>query len=224
MIPYQRILVASAGLAFATACATTPPAPPPQAVLDISEKVCAGDMDLTQAVTMTPERRRQVYDMRVAINAETNCKGEGEEKANYVLLELPANGPNHVVTVGGAKETLRMLASTVTLLDETGEVSRTFAPEKYMDRGNTFAVQFRPADKDRYVLVETNPASVGEVEESFRQTMNIGTGTAYVGGGYSASYTTYSGAEVSAKRTLSHEGVIAVKVHALKGKVGELPQ
>ncbi len=209
------MLCAAAALA---ACQSTPP--PPEAVTDLSGKTCQAEISLVDAIALTPKKQKSWQDVFSAVGAETPCVGEGKSAANYVVFALPDFGPNHVITVGGQKQARRTLAPKVLLLDWEGAVTREFADDKYDYRGGSFSVQFRPGEDDRFVLVETDPARVGETETRFETRLLVGQGTVGLPNGGAASYTTYSGSEGAHSRTFSHEGVVTVRVQAIKGKIG----
>jgi hypothetical protein len=200
------------------ACATTQP-PPPTAVLEVTGKNCDEKVSLATAQTLTPKGSKVWSDFLVPVQAASPCLIEEDTPVNYVVFALPETAENLVITAGGAKETLRTLSPLVTVLNEAGETVREFIPEKYQNLAGAFAVQFRPAIGERYLLVKTDPSRVGRTEESFEQNLVVGQGYAAtpVGG---ASYTTYAGREQTMRRTYSHEGSVYVRVQALSGKIG----
>ena len=220
MASFRFEMVACVGAGFVlSACESTLLPPPELPVLEIADKTCVSEVDLSEAVSLTPEKERKWYDLRTPVNAETPCIGEGEAAANYVVYALPEHGPNHVVTIGGQKQPIRILAPAVTTLNEDGSVSREFDAEEFMELGNAYAAQLRPRETERYILVKTNPTLVGETLEGMEVRRMSGTNYVSTSAG-GATYTTYSGAESSASRTFSHEGVIGVRIQARGGKVG----
>jgi len=201
------------------ACQSTPP-PPPEAVTDLSGKTCQADISLVDAIALTPKNQKSWQDVFSQVGPETPCVGEGDAAANYVVFALPDFGPNHVITVGGQKQARRTLAPKILLLDWEGTVTREFAADKYDYRGGSYSVQFRPGADDRFILVETDSALVGEIETRFETQLLMRQGTVGLPNGGTASYTTYSGKEGAQSRTFSHEGVVTVRVQAIKGKIG----
>ena len=207
--------------AMVIAACQTPP-PPPLAVEDISHKVCAESIDLSSAVDLAPERgKKKFLDLAHTIGADAACIRRNEANSNYVVFRLPAHGPNHTLTVGGAQDERRTLAVSVSLLDEAGETTRVFPSDKFMKFGNAHAVQFRSRASETYILVETDGGTVGRVDEVVEQRLLARSNSAFnPAAGYSTSYTTYHGQDRVMKRTYSHEGVIIVRVQALNGHVG----
>jgi hypothetical protein len=206
----------------ATACATVEIAPPAPPVIELSGKTCDDSMRIGAPTRLTPDKPRQWNIVTTQITAATPCVSFDGQQGYYIVYELPPNGSNHVVTVGGAQEPLRIFAPEVLLLDGDGKVTRKFAPEKYMVLGDTFGVQFKPAGAERFVAVKSNSLIVGLTRAGVEQRLLASTGSAYnAATGVSSSYTTYSGAEGLASRTFSHEGIISVRVQAVSGKIGE---
>jgi hypothetical protein len=206
--------------AWVGACATVETAPPSPPVLELSGKSCDDSRRLGAPTRLTPDKPRQWNYIATSVTASTPCLSLEGRQGYYVVYELPPNGPNHVVTVGGAQEPIRIFAPEVFLLDADGKVVRSFAPEKYMVLGDTFGVQFKPAGAERFLVVQSNPLIVGMTRAGVEQRLIAGTGTA-CGVASCSSYTTYSGAEGLASRTFSHEGIVSVRVQAVSGMIGE---
>jgi hypothetical protein len=217
LAPSIAITLLAAGVA---ACATVEQIPPAPPVIELSGKTCDDALRVGAPMRLTPDKPRQWNDVTTAVTAATPCVSLNGEDGYYIVYELPTNGPNHVVTVGGAQEPLRIFAPEVLLLDGSGQVARSFAPEKYMVLGDTFGVQFKPAGTERFLAVRSNALMVGQTRAGVEQRLLAGTGTA-CGVASCSNYTTYSGAEGLASRTFSHEGIISVRVQAVSGRIGE---
>lgn len=220
---HRNLLLAAGVTMLAAGCATVTPAPPAPPVVEMSAEHCDSEARLDNATPLTPEKPRAWQDVRTVVGVTTPCLLlEGGRQAHYVVFVLPAHGPNHVITVGGAQEGLRILAPAVTTLDESGRRLRTFPAEKYMILGDAFAVQFKPADGEKYLLVSTDPDLVGKTRAGVEQRIAAGTGSSYnAATGYAGTYTTYAGSESLASRTFSHEGVVSARIQAVSGNIGE---
>lgn len=217
---FPRLSVAAGAAALAlVACQSKPPTPPPSAVLDISSKTCGQVVNLETAEPLTPKKTQKWVDIHTAVDETSACVTSGGQSGNYVVYELPEHATNHVITVGGAKQKIRLLAPAVSMLDSNGELVRTFIADKYQYIGGVFGVQLRPNEGERYLLVKTDSDLVGNVEEVFETRMVTQTGYASTPTG-GASYTTYHGQENSTHRTFSHEGTVTIRVQALSGKIG----
>jgi len=213
------IILVATGTAACASVETAAPAPP---ALELSGTSCDGSMRIGTPIRLTPDKSRQWNVVTTFVTTATPCVSLDGREGYYVVYELPTNGPNHVVTVGGAQEPLRIFAPEVVLLDGSGQAVRSFAPEKYMVLGDTFGVQFKPTGAERFLAVRSNSLIVGMTRAGVEQRLLAGTGSTYnAATGVSSTYQTYSGAERLASRTFSHEGVISVRIQAVSGRIGE---
>ena len=159
--------LAVGSLWLAAGCATVAPAPPQPPIVEMSNASCDPMAKLDAAIDLTPQKPHPWQDVSTPVNAATPCLNlEGGAQGHYIVYRLPSHGPNHVVTIGGAQEGLRILAPSVTTLDESGGKLRSFPPERYMILGDAYAVQFKPTEGEKYVLVNTNPDLVGRREHA----------------------------------------------------------
>jgi hypothetical protein len=219
----RPVLAASALLAaaFAAACATTEPPPPPQPVLAIAaERTCDADIKIDAARPLTPPKPRAEDTIIASFDASTACIERDGAKLNYVVFKLPDFAVNHTLTVGGANEALRTAAVSVSMLDATGAVKRSFGRDKVMTYGAIRGVQLRPGADEAFVLVMSDPETVGKVRTGVETAIAVSPNYAYnsvTGGG---SYNTQRGFETNASRTYSFEGTVVVKIVALTGKIG----
>lgn len=209
-------------LVLLQACATpTPPPPPPQAVVSLGDKVCSSTASIEGAITLTPLKKMHDYSTYTEIDSSKKCLTINGVSGNYVVYALPASPDNHTITIGGALETYRTFAPIVSLLDETGKVTRTFSDDRYTVLGGIYGVQLRPGQNEKYILVMSNPRLVGTKTEALETRIAATGGYAYnPSTGYGTSYNTYHGYEKSASRTFSHEGSVSVVIQAIKGKIG----
>ena len=216
---FSSTIVAGAALLLLAGCQTPPP-PPPTAVLEVTGKPCDDQVSLLNAESLTPKKAKSWWDVATVVDETAHCVLKDDVAVNYAIYALPDHPTNHVLTVGGVRQQLRTLAPTVSILGADGETKRTFDAEAYRSLGGAYAVQFQPREAERFVLVETDLALVGNVKKVFEARLVQGQGYAsgpYGGGAY---YTTFSGKETSTSRTFSHEGVISIRIQAISGKIG----
>ena len=216
-----RILMAMASVTVLSACASTPPAPPPTAVVDLAGKTCASTPSVKDAISLTPEKKEAYYTVSTLVDSVKPCLTVDNTSSNYVVYALPAHAENHTITVGGLQEAVRTFAPSVSLLDADGKITRTFGDDRFANIGNMLGVQFRPMPTERYILVQSNPRLVGKSVSTFATriaaTSGYSPGTAY---SYGYSYQVQHGVEGSQSRVFSHEGSVAVTVQAATGKIG----
>lgn len=211
-------VVAFAATLIATACQSAPVIPP-SAVVELTQKDCAEAVSLTDALDLTPEKKKKWIQQQFKFDETTACAQVEGVPVNYTVYELPALAPKHTFTVGGAKSAVRTLGARVVLLDGEGEIVREFADEKYMDIKHTYGVQFRPRENEKFILVHTDAGLVGEAVHTTEQILTTtqyqyataaGGGIAYVQSGY----------EKEHARTYSHEGSLFIGIQAVSGYIG----
>ncbi|MDC7675222.1 hypothetical protein [Asticcacaulis machinosus] len=204
-----------------SACASTPPPPPSVAVLTLSGEGCVAAPLLTDAVSLTPEKKKAYYTVSTLINEVRPCLTADTEVSRYVVYALPLSAENHTVSVGGRQEAIRTFAPSVRLLDADGKTTRQFADDRFAVLGNIVGVQFRPLPHERYILVQSNPKLVGKSVNTLET--RIGTNHGYAlnpATGYGSSYQTQHGIENTVNRVFSHEGFVDVTVQAATGMIG----
>jgi len=205
--------LAAAGATLA-GCVTTA-APPPSALLEYARSDCSAAPDLSTAVGLTPEKEKQVHTVTAPIGAKTACMATGTGASPYAVFALPQDIGDKTLVAGAQLEPLRILSPKVSLLDASGQVTRTFEPADYLYRGTVFSVQFKPREGEAYVLVAADPDRVGKRYDSI--TTGIASTVIYTGYG-AANWN--SGAEWRSSRTFSWEGLAQVSVYDEDTKEG----
>lgn len=217
----SRLLIMAAPIALLQACASTPPAPPPEAVVSIAGKTCTAEPSLKDAISLTPEKPKAYYEVVTAIDSAKPCLTIGTASVNYVVYAIPQHGENHTISVGGVQEAVRTFAPSVVLLDADGKVARVFADDRFAVLGNMLGVQFRPMPKERYILVQSNPNLVGKSVSTLETRIGVTSGYApATPSSYGYSYQTERGYDSKRNRVFSHEGSVSVVVQAATGKIG----
>lgn len=208
---------AAAGLllaAAATGCASTPPIPPLEPVTSIAGKVCDTAVSRAAPVNLSPPPKEtpEQHFVSHTFDQTTACIGGEAGERNYQVFELSGFTSGKLLTAGAPLDAKRVLAVKVSLLDRDGNVTRSFPREDYLFRGDTYSVQFRPRDTEAFVLIETDPALVGQERQSVATGMNgqyMSTGT---GGGYTA----YYGYDQKRAHVFSHEGKATIRIQTIK--------
>jgi len=206
----MRALVIAATLAAGlSACATVPPPSPP--ILDYARNDCDVGPVLANAISLTPEKETNGYMVSTPVNAATPCLRSADpagRSSPYLVYLLPEDRGDKTLTVGAVLEGARILSPAISLLNDQGQITRTFAPLDYLYRGAVFSVQFRPRDIDAYVLVTADPSRIGQRYDAIA----VGTNTTVISTGYlTSNYTT--GVEASTSRTFSYEGTVHITVY-----------
>jgi hypothetical protein len=210
------------GVVGLVGCETVPPIPPAPSVLEIVGKSCTQTPSLSSPVSLVPKKKPQptLYEA-TNVGPSSACVTRNGKSSNYIVYALPNAPQNHTITVGGQKELLRAFAPSISVLDANGVVIRDFPRDRLTNFGSTFAVQFRPSEQARYIMVQSDPELVGTVMSAFETNIVSTTGYTYNAATYtSGSYQNYAGREGNTTRSFSHEGIVSVYVQAVTGKVG----
>lgn len=199
-------LAALACAVLMAGCATaTPPLAP---VLEYARQDCEALPDLSTALSLTPEKETNGYTVATTIGPQTPCLIRAGGTSPYVVYALPTDLGDKTLAVGGMLESRRIMSADVSVLDASGQVTRTFTPADYFYRGPVYSVQFKPREGDAFVLVASDASRVGRRYDAIA----VGTNTTTVSTGYAtANFTT--GVESSTSRIFSHEGTVQVIVY-----------
>ena len=212
---YLSGLVTIAAMAALTSCATMPP--PPPAVLAFAGGTCVATPDLTQALSLTPEKERALYTVTTQVGSATPCLRRDGRDTAYLVYALPTDMGDKTLTVGGYLEPLRIYSPQVAVLDSQGETSRSFRPHEFLYRGGNYSVLFRPRPEERYILVTTDESRVGQKYDSIVIGVTTTSSGAVAGSALAAGLigggTVSSGTDVGLSRTFSYEGAAQVVVH-----------
>ena len=198
------LAAAALGGVLLAGCATTSP---PKAALSFAGQGCAPAPDLSQAVSLTPQKPKAEFVVARAVGADAACLGGAGGGRPYVVFALPTDPADKTVTAGATLEPTRIFSPDVALLDEAGRTTRTFRPADYYYRGPVFSVQFQPKAGERYLLVAADPSRVGQRYDAIA----IGTATSST---YAAGVviTWTRGLDNKTSRTFSYEGQVQVTV------------
>jgi hypothetical protein len=114
-------------------------------------------------MSLTPEDPAASVAKIVKIDATTPClkDGSGAQKP-YAVFALPTAGEVASVNAGAVIESSRLFAPAVFTLGADNSIRRTFGQEALTRRGRTLSVLFRPVADERYVVIATDPAVVGQ--------------------------------------------------------------
>lgn len=181
----------------------------PEAVTVYGAENCDTAPNLARAASLTPERPKRYFAVTLPVDGMTPCLRQAEARSPYVVYALPAEGAARMVEVGGAIEPARIFSPAVAILDEQGNVLRSFAPGQYLYRGGVFSVQFVPQTGERFVLVTADPGRVGRRYDAIA----ISTSTTTIATPYFIS-NWQSGHDQSISRIFSYEGAIVAIVHS----------
>ena len=196
------ILIAALSLA---GCATPPPDLPP--LLSISENNCDSVPNLAGAIpTVATVEGDDVKPAGVTLDIGSHCLNNKDGKALYAVFALPDGGP-YTVSLGSVPVGRAIFAPRASILDAQGTPVRDLPVTGFMFRGDAFTTLYRSHPGERYLLVTSDPATVGKSLQQLHETVQhtyISTGTAIV--------VINTGSDVASDTTWAHNGHIYVTV------------
>ena len=202
----RSLLSAVCLLLAATGCATAiAPLPP---VLEYSGTDCQSTVDLTRAVSLTPQKETNGFVVVAQVGAASPCLRLGATSTPYALFALPTDYDDKTIAIGGSLEPLRIFSPEVAVLAADGTEIRTLAAADFFYRGTVFSVQFRPRAGEAFVVVKADSGRVGQHYDA----INVGTNTTAVYTGYGVANFT-NGVEANASRVFSYHGDVQVIVY-----------
>jgi hypothetical protein len=188
----------------AGACAHAPDVAP---MLDIADRDCSAAPNLAVAIaaaaTANGEREKPTSIM---IDAQSPCLTGPAGKSLYALFALPDGGP-FTISLSSIPLGRSLFAPKASALDAQGAVIRDLPVGSFMFRGTSLTALYRSHAGERYLLVASDPPSVGK--PLARVSESVTTTVVPVGVGYAAIYT---GNDIVANTTWSHNGEVAISV------------
>ena len=188
---------------------TTAPAPPP--ILTLDARICAARPDLAAARKLPLEGSsengsRSPEGVTVNLDASTAClKPAGGDKRVYVLFQLPDSTVPYIITVTSTPVGTGLLSPYVEMLDAQGTVVREAPRDSFMFHGMALRVGLRSHPGERYLLVASDPKSVGQTVSQIiegTQTTMASTGTVV--------FTIHTGSDTTTTLTYAHSGSVTV--------------
>lgn len=199
----RRIPGAAAALAFAAlqGCVT---ATPMQPLVRLDDRSCTPRPVLDgPAVVGLPFDKA----VTVEVSGQSACL-EGREgmRSSYVVLMLPEVSEPYVVTVASVPRGDALMSPRLLVLDAGGATLRERQRDAFMFHGTTLQAGMRAYPGDRYLVVASDPPTVGKkVSKLIGSTQStmvpMGTGM----------FVMYSGSERAHGATFAHNGEITVR-------------
>lgn len=185
------------------ACASGPGMTP---VTTLGEMACSAQPDLAQAQVL-----QMGAGMKVTLDPVTRCWKSAEGAASsYVVFKLPVANDGYMLLVSSEPRGIVLLSPRLFILDAQGGLLRDVANEKFMFRGADFGTSLRARPGDAYLVVASDPASIGGQVSNIVGSVTQGS---MVAGPFIVQ--TYTGSERNEKRVFSHNGVIEAKAEPL---------
>jgi hypothetical protein len=150
--------IASVALALVgTACANRSGLHP---TLTLADSSCASEPDLARAspVPLDPEK-----PAIVTVDAAASCLQSGSsERRAYAVFALPETKEPYLISVSSSLRGHTLLSPRLAILDASGKTMRERQRDAFTFRGTSLYAGMRAYPGDRYLLVESDPDTVGQ--------------------------------------------------------------
>lgn len=192
----SRLIALSAPFAIA-ACAAPPP---PVTTLD--DRTCSPAPDFSGAHLLELGAK----PMTVAFDQATPCwqPSEGKRSA-YAVFSLPSDTDPYLVTVTSVPVGQALIAPHLYLLDGFGNKLRDAARDAFAFHGSSLSLTVRVYPNERYLLVASEPDTLGTGGSQLRDGVVVSTYPAGV-----ATITVHTGYELNQSYVYAVNGTITV--------------
>lgn len=203
-----RSLVALSLAACLAGCATQNAGPPP--LLELSSLHCGQAPGLAGVPKLVYDPKQDENTTTAVITAASSCFKDAVGSSLYAAYELPSMPLPYIVRVDSEPEGETLMALRVLLYGSDGLLKRQFARKQIFFRGNALSVIFRSHADERYIVVASDPAAVGQklsrVQDATRST---------VVAAYPVMFNMYTGAEATMKNILSENGRVTISLQPI---------
>lgn len=207
----RRAAMAGAGFLVLIGC-NTPPPPPPVIAL-ASTKTCVDAPELGNATPLAFDPG-EAKKLDISIDENSACLRTADGmKSLYAVVDLPSPGQGYMLSVSSAPQGAGIFSPHVLLLDASGKILRSIAREDFIYRGASLTAIFRAHKDERYLVIASDPKSVGKEDERVtgRTSQTTGSNGTFF-------FTVYSGSESKSIQTFSHSGKVTLTAQAIPNK------
>jgi hypothetical protein len=177
-------------------------------VVDVSAAACAKEPSLQAAAGFPPPSKENVFSTTVNVVEGGPCLIDATGKAVlYQVFAIPQATMPLMITVVSVPRGETLLSPKLEIRGENGALLRDVPRSAFLFSGNTLQVQLRHHEGEKYLVVMSDSATVGQ---KFSQIAGQTTASGVMTGGVYVPI--YTGAENATNLTYSHNGKIAVIV------------
>lgn len=201
--------VLAMGAAALAACSTVAEPPP---VLNLDARICVPSLDLASAQPLPLEGTRDQGaftppGVTVPLGADAACwKPINGEKRVYVLFKLPESPAPYIISVASSPVGTALFSPDVEMLDQDGNVVREVRRDSFAFHGTALYAGLRSHLGETYLLVASDPASVGQTVSQIAETTQATRMSTGGGGGF----TLHTGSETMHTLVFAHSGRLTV--------------
>jgi len=180
-----------------------------KARIEISTPTCATAPDLNGATAFAaPKDKDGVLTATIRFGDAAPCLADAAgRKSAYAVLALPPSDQPMIVTVTSYAMGQTILSPRLELRDEKGAPTRTVGREAFMFSGTSLQTQLRQRPGERYLVIVSDSATVGQNVEQIQSIRNT---TGVMAGGIYVPINT--GAEAKAQLVFAHNGEVTTTV------------
>jgi hypothetical protein len=202
-------IAALACLALA-ACAT--PAPPPPPLLAVSGADCSATPDLSKAASLQlPAKAGDEKPVAVTFDGETACLlSAAGSKSFYRIFALPSDAPPYTILISSQPFGYGIFAPHLMMLDNAGAVTREIKSGAFVFRGNELTALLRSHAEERYLLVASDPDSLGKQFARITEQTQV-----YAGSTGTAIYEIHTGTDTNNQLIYTANGKVSVTLALL---------
>lgn len=199
----QRLLPRTFALACAVAlaaCTERSMAP----TTSLAQRVCTSALGLAEA----PALAFGAEPLRVIIDESSKCLQSGETRRSFAVFRLPEVADSYLLSVSSMMRGRTLLSPRLSLLAADGSLLREVGRDMFQFRGEALNVVIRSRPEERYVMVASDPDTVGQqhsqITAELRSTAIMVAPTAFV--------PINTGAESVKGLVFSHNGALEISV------------
>lgn len=188
-------------------CGCTPsPGPPP--VTSLGDRGCASAPDLATARPVFVSAQQPAT---ADVDATAPCIATSDgARAAYQVFGLPEAPTPYLVTVSSEPQGQTLFAPRVMILDANGATVQELPRDAFMFHGTKLSVAFRTHGTERFVVVLSDPSSIGTQVSQ----MTSGVQATAVPAG-PVIFFAHSGFESSSVYTYAHNGRVSVSAQPI---------
>ena len=191
--------------ALLAGCAGAPAVPP---VLSLDAQRCGARPDLAAAQIVPLDAGQPV---KLDLDGHAACLESRGGKSSYVALRLPESAQPYLLTVTSAPMGETLFSPRLMLLDGEGRTLREVPRDDFMFRGQTLSARLRAAPAERYLIIASDPPSIGQ------QVAQItgDSGMIPVPVGIGAVAMIHTGSEKQQRFTYAHNGSVTISAQPM---------
>lgn len=154
----------AAALAVSLGACTPPPGPPP--ITQLGDSPCASAPDLA---TVRPVFLSSDKPVIVDLDATAACLSLPDGKRGvYIAFGLPESPKPYMVTISSTPQGETLFSPRALVLDASGATVQELPRHAFMFHGATLSVAFRTHGNERFVVVTSDPDSVGRQQSQLQ--------------------------------------------------------